>query len=35
MLEWICGEFDSEHFDPNEIVFEDPAKRFKIAFGIR
>ena len=35
MLEWIGGEFDSEHFDPNEIVFDDPAERFKNAFGIR
>ncbi len=33
MLEWIGGEFDSEHFDPNEVTFDDPAERFKIAFG--
>ena len=35
MLEWIGGEFDSEHFDPKEVVFDDPAERFKNAFGIR
>jgi hypothetical protein len=34
MLEWIGGEFDSEHFDPDEITFDDPAERFKMAFGI-
>lgn len=34
-LEWIGGEFDSEHFDTNEVIFDDPAERFKIAFGIR
>lgn len=33
MLEWVGGEFDSEHFDPNEITFDNPAARFKIAFG--
>ena len=33
MLEWIGGEFDSEHFDPKEVIFDDPAKRFKDAFG--
>ena len=33
MLEWIGGEFDSEHFDPKEVIFDDPAERFKIAFG--
>lgn len=33
MLEWVGGEFDSEHFDPNEVTFDDPAERFKIAFG--
>ncbi len=33
MLEWIGGEFDPEHFDVDEIVFDDPDKRRKIAFG--
>jgi len=32
-LEWIGGEFNPEHFDPNEVTFDDPAERFKIAFG--
>ncbi|MGB9694306.1 MAG: plasmid pRiA4b ORF-3 family protein [Fervidobacterium sp.] len=32
MLEWVGGEFDSEHFDVNEVVFDDPDKRRKIAF---
>ena len=32
MLEWIGGEFDPEHFDPEEVIFEDPAERRKIAF---
>jgi len=34
MLEWVGGEFDPEHFDPKEVVFDDPAERFKNAFGI-
>lgn len=33
MLEWIGGEFDSEHFDLKEVVFDDPAERFRITFG--
>jgi hypothetical protein len=33
MLEWVGGEFDSEHFDPNKVTFDNPAERFKIAFG--
>lgn len=33
MMEWIGGEFDSEYFDVNEVVFNDPDKRRKIAFG--
>jgi hypothetical protein len=33
MLEWIGGEFNPEHFNPNEVTFDDPAERFKIAFG--
>ena len=35
MLEWIGGEFDSEHFNTKEVIFDDPAERFKNAFGIR
>ena len=32
-LEWIGGEFDPEHFDAKEIIFDDPDKRRKMAFG--
>jgi hypothetical protein len=30
MLEWIGGEFDPEHFDVSEIVFDDPNERRKM-----
>jgi len=33
MLDWVGGSFDSEDFNPSEVKFDDPAKRFKIAFG--
>jgi hypothetical protein len=33
MMEWLGGEFDSEHFDVKEVVFEDPVKRRKMEFG--
>ena len=33
LLEWVGGEFDPEHFDVEEIEFDDPAKRRKMAFG--
>ncbi len=33
MLEWLGGEFDSEHFDVEEVSFDDPDKRRKMAFG--
>ena len=33
MLEWIGGEFDPEHFDVEEVSFDDPDKRRKNAFG--
>lgn len=32
MLEWIGGEFNPEHFDIEEVVFDDPDKRRRIAF---
>jgi hypothetical protein len=32
ILEWFGGEYDPEHFDPQEVHFDDPAVRFKIAF---
>ena len=33
MLDWVGGKFDPEDFNPSEVKFDDPAKRFKIAFG--
>ena len=33
MLEWLGGEFDPEHFDREEVRFDDPDKRRKMAFG--
>ena len=33
MLEWIGGAFDPEHFDVEEVSFDDPDKRRKNAFG--
>lgn len=32
MMEWLGGEFDPEHFDVEEVRFDDPDKRRKIAF---
>ena len=32
MLEWAGGEFAPEHFDIKEVHFDDPDKRWKIAF---
>ena len=32
LLEWIGGEFDSEHFDVNQVRFDDPDIRRRIAF---
>jgi len=32
MLEWSGDSFDPEHFNAEEVIFEDPAERFKIAF---
>jgi hypothetical protein len=29
MLEWAGGDFRPEHFDPAEVVFDDPKKRLK------
>jgi len=31
-LEWAGGKFDAEAFDPNEVYFEDPDERRKMAF---
>jgi hypothetical protein len=32
MLEWAGGEFDPEYFDVDEVIFDDPDERRKIAF---
>jgi len=29
---WAGGDFDPERFDPSRVVFDDPQKRWKIAF---
>ncbi len=31
-LEWVGGSFDPEAFSPAEVVFDNPAERFKVAF---
>jgi len=33
MLQWSAGRFKADAFDPSAVVFEDPKKRWKIAFG--
>lgn len=32
MLQWVGGGYDPDVFDPTAVVFEDPRKRWKIAF---
>jgi hypothetical protein len=32
-MEWLGGEFDSEHFDPDDVHFDDPDERRKFALG--
>lgn len=32
MIEWLGVEYDPEHFDVEEISFDDPQERFKYAF---
>jgi hypothetical protein len=32
MLEWLGGRFDPERFDPRGVKFDDPARRYKLAF---
>lgn len=34
MMEWLGGSFDPEGFEPSQVKFDDPSKRFKIAFEI-
>jgi hypothetical protein len=31
-MEWLGGQFDPEQFDPAEVVFENPKRRWKFAF---
>jgi hypothetical protein len=33
MLEWVGGEYDPGEFDARRVRFDDPAKRWKLAFG--
>jgi hypothetical protein len=33
MMEWLGEEFDPEVFDPEEVIFSDPDRRRRIAFG--
>lgn len=33
MLDWIGGEFDPEYFNPDNVCFDDPNERRKIAFS--
>jgi len=32
MVEWLGEEYDPEHFNPEDVRFEDPGERFKTAF---
>lgn len=31
-LEWLGGRFDPERFDPKRVKFDDPARRYRLAF---
>jgi hypothetical protein len=33
MITWVGGHFDPEHFDIEEVGFDDPVERKKMAFG--
>ena len=33
VLEWLGGRFDPERFDPSQVKFDDPRKRWKLAFA--
>jgi len=33
MMEWLGGEFDPEHFDPEDVHFENPDERRKFVLG--
>jgi hypothetical protein len=30
---WLGGHFNPEHFDPAQVTFDNPRKRWKVAFG--
>jgi hypothetical protein len=32
ILQWIGGRFDPEEFDPKRVRFDDPARRYELAF---
>lgn len=32
-LEWLGGRFDPDRFDPERVKFDDPARRYRLAFG--
>ena len=32
-LEWLGGRFDPDRFDPKRVKFDDPARRYKLAFA--
>jgi hypothetical protein len=33
MLDWVGGNFDPEHFDIEEVEFENPNQRLKYTLG--
>lgn len=33
LLAWLDGPFDAEEFDPREVRFDNPKKRWQVAFG--
>ena len=33
MLEWLGGAYDPAAFEPARVRFDDPEKRWRIAFG--
>lgn len=35
LVEWVGDSFDPEHFEPAEVVFDDPQARWTLAFGAR
>jgi hypothetical protein len=32
-MEWLGGGYDPEHFEPNEVFFDDPDERLEMFFG--